>query len=46
MTTTYIVLNHSDIMSKSNHSEYIVFRTQINVQNGTDIPRSGTVDLD
>jgi hypothetical protein len=40
---TYIVLNHSDITSKSNHSEYIVFRTQIDVQNETDIPRSGTV---
>ena len=43
MTATYIVFNHSDIMSKSNHNEYIVFRTQTDVQNETGIPRSGTV---
>jgi hypothetical protein len=39
----YIVLNHSDITSKSNHNKYIVFRTQTDVQNEIGIPRSGTI---
>ena len=44
-TATYIVFDHSDIMSKSNHSEYIVFITQTDVQNETGISRSRTSTL-